>query len=507
MREGTDDNNFSDVIWSEPVARSLGVKEQFTYIDRIPGTTGKTPTTKMVESIMALIKEHPRDVPEAWLGWVEGGKNRAAKVQKTKSHLFWQGMEIMRKGEMLTNKAGQLQPQFPTLGMGAVSLQMSFEELGNTRIENYNGPMPENITADDPASRAQKDQIYAQMFALGDFCSIEHGRIISIFQAKASGKFTMNHYSLRLLQEFPLTSIAEQIKAMWRPWDQLLRYFTVEEHMQMLCRAFPPEAVDYVFGGSDLRDLMPANFKGTWNTLKAALSGAWAPGTGQGMVAPQGAPMGPTGAPMPGQQQFVPAPQQVPQAPAAQMPAAPAQQPPQIPQAPQPPAPQVPVQGMQVPQAPAPQVPQAPAPQTAPAQMPAQVPQAPAQAPQAPQVPQAPAAAPQAPAAAPQAPQAPAQQVGGMAVNLSGAPVEGAQPPQSPPIMQSQGFASPPEFAQTAGAPAPTAPQGAVQQPNVPAQPAQATPPSSEPAVDNAELQSQLNALKASRDQSSEGNS
>ena len=84
MREGSTDNDFSDAVWSEPVARSLGVKEQFTYVDRIPGVTGKTPTSRFVEAIMSLIEEKPRDVPESWLGWIKGGKGRAAKVQKIK---------------------------------------------------------------------------------------------------------------------------------------------------------------------------------------------------------------------------------------------------------------------------------------------------------------------------------------------------------------------------------------------------------------------------------------
>ena len=155
MREGSDDNNFGGAVWAEPVARSLGVKEQFTYIDRIPGITGKTPTSRLIEAVTSLIEDKPREVPESWIGWIKGGKKRAAKVQKTKTHVFFQGMEIMRKGELLQNESGQLQPMFPALVMGAVSLQMSFEELANTRVQDFQGPMPESIPGDDAAARTQ----------------------------------------------------------------------------------------------------------------------------------------------------------------------------------------------------------------------------------------------------------------------------------------------------------------------------------------------------------------
>ena len=469
MREGSDDNNFSDAVWAEPVARSLGVKEQFTYIDRIPGITGKTPTSRLVEAITSLIEEKPRDVPESWIPWIKGGKGRAAKVQKTKTHVFWQSMEIMRKGKLLTNEAGQLQPQYPALVMGAVSLQMSFEKTGNRRTAGFQGPLPETIMGDGQAQRDQRDALYAQMFDLGDWCSIAHGRVMSIFQAPAAGDFTMNHYALNMVQELPLTAIAAQIRTMWRPWSQLLRYFTVEEHVQMLCRAFPPEAVDYAFGTTELRDLMPNTFKDAWKVYRAAQT-TWTPGAqmpfqqqqlqSSGAPAPQqSAPMGPAFAAGQPMQQF----------------AAPAQ------------APQVntsaPSQQFTMP---APQQQAAPQPQftMAPTGMPPTA--APAVTP------------PQQPAA---------QSFSGMAINFSGAPVEGGSEAPSEPIMQSQGFVNPSEFAQPFNAAAPAAAPAVAPQPTQPAQPAQGTPSGAAPVVDQVELARQLAALKGSRDQSAQGNS
>ena len=446
MREGSSDNDFSDAVWSEPVARSLGVKEQYTYVDRIPGVTGKTPTSRFVEAIMSLIEEKPRDVPESWLSWIKGGKGRAAKVQKIKSHVFWQGMEIMRKGELLTNASGQLQPQYPVLVMGAVSLQMSFEQLANTRVEGFQGPMPESVAGDDEVSRKQRDLLYAQQFVIGDWCSIDHGRIMSIFQAAASGKFTMNHYALAMKQEFPLTPIAEHVRQMWVPWEQLLRYHTVAEHVQMLCRAFPPEAVDYAFGTSELRDLLPETFKDAWKRYREADSNVV-----PGMRYPQQPSVAP------------------PQAPIAQAPADPVV-PPQAPMYPT----------------------------SAPAFAPA------ASAPLPPTT-FAPSVAPAAPAMVlpPRMPAAPA--AGGQVVDFSGAPAVDTAAPTQAPIMAGEGYALPPEFQQPpTGAPVATPPAAAPA--TTAPQPATSTPTGASPVVDAAALKAQLDALKSQRGQAAQGN-
>lgn len=423
MREGSSDNDFSDAVWAEPVARSLGVKEQFTYIDRIPGVTGKTPTSRFVEAIISLIEEKPRDVPESWISWIKGGKGRAAKVQKVKTHVFWQGMEIMRKGELLKNSSGQLQPQYPVLVMGAVSLQMSFEELANSRTPDFQGPMPESVPGNDEASRKQRDQLYAQMFQIGDWCSIDHGRIMSIYQAQAHGKFTMNHYAIEMKSEFPLTSIAEHVRQLWVPWEQLLKYHTVEEHIQMLCRAFPPEAVDYAFGSSELRDLLPAAYKDAWKRYRAAESNQ-VPGYG---YKPEQRPQAP------------------PQAPPAQQPQSTGYFPPQTGQGG---VMSGPVSFAPPPQTPAPQM-------------------------------YAPPTPPQASAAV----NFGGMQVNFSGAPVEGPSVDDDEPP----IMQGGGYVTPPEFNQPprTGAPAPTLPAGAPAPtaPSMPSTPAGAAPAVDEAAL------------------------
>ena len=442
MRVSADEFDFGSAVWSEPVARCLGVKESFTYITRIPNSQND-PTKTFVKAITALIDEKPRDVPESWLKWVKRGRKNPPKIDKVKSAIFFQGMLIMSQGKMLVNHMKQPQPQFPILLMGGVSLQMAFERHAHAAVvdangnPNYSGPPLSSVTGTDEQARQARDAIYAGMFQIGDWCSIEHGRIMSIFQAPPSDN-ERPHYELNMLEELPLEQIADQVRAHWRPWDQLLKYHTAEEQIQLLCRAFPYEAVDFALTPSEYRDLIPADAKGAWKRYRDSQVVS-APGM-QGMGMPQQQPMQmqmPTGAPAP---------------------TLPSQQPP--------------VQQTQTPVQQAPQQFQ---------QQPVQQTQTPVQQPQQPAAPVA------------------------NGYNLSGAPVtEPTQAPGS--IMDSGAFGQqPPEFQAPAQVP-PQQPQQAVQQQpaqQVPGTPPAAV---SGDAVSTDKLGSALEDLRRSRGQASEGN-
>lgn len=286
MRESLDNFDFGDAVWSEPIARCLGVQEQFTYITRIPGKTGDDPTRRFCQAILSIIDEKPRDVPEAWIAWPKKGKKISPKIDRIKNGIFFQGMQIMQQGKLLTNSLGQPHPQWPVLFMGSISLKMSFEESANLRVEGYQGPLPSAVQGTGEAARQQRDAIYAQMFAIGDWCSLEGGRILSIFQAPPSGKFERPHYAVKALEPLPLTQITAQVRNVWKPWSEVLRYHTAEEQITYLSRAFPAEAVDYVFGNSEYRDAMPVRVKDAWRNYQALQRG-WSPGVGAGVGAVQ----------------------------------------------------------------------------------------------------------------------------------------------------------------------------------------------------------------------------
>ena len=307
MRLSADANDFSGAIYAGNFARSLGVNEQFTYFTDIPGREGKDPTSFFVEALLSLIDEKPREVPEQWLQWPKGGPGRPAKLQRVKPAAAWQGMAVMSAGKMKINAVGQPAPDYPCLIVAPFSLKQSFEHYGNLRNEQYSGPMPDQLPAD--ATRQQFDQLYAQLFVLGDWCSLEHGRIISVFQAPPSGQFDRPHYTLKAMEELPLTGIAQAIRQQLLPWNKLIRVHTVEEQVSYLCRAFPPEAVDYAFSSTEYADALPQHVRGRYSQYLGTQR-AYAPGYGYQVPAGYGAPQ-PQAAPPAG---YGAPPQQVPPA-------------------------------------------------------------------------------------------------------------------------------------------------------------------------------------------------
>lgn len=447
FRLSSEDNDFSLAVWSEPVTRRLGVFEQFTFITRIPGAQGEAPAERFCNALLQMIDEKPREVPEDWIMWPRGSRGQAAKLTKVRNCIFLQGMEIMRQGKMLVDGAGQLAPKYPALLMGSISLQIYFEQLANKRVEGMAVPPASLIEAakTDENVRRQLDQAFAAAFAIGDWCSLEGGRIMRIFQAPPGDSFQRPHYAIQMGEVLPIQGIEAAVRSYWRPWDQLLRYHTAEEQVQLLCKAFPPEAVDFVFGRTDLEAALPKSVQGAWRTWKSS-QGAWAPGIQPGMAqAGASAPVGPPSAQPYGQLPSAGAPAAA--AAAAAQPAQPAQ-----------PAP--------------------PAPAVAPPNV-------------APSAQGAPTAA------------APTVQVGGMQFNLSGGgnvPEE----PDAPPVMGSGAFAqTPPAFSAPVGG----APPGAVPavQPGAAAATG-STPATAAGEVDAAKLNDALNSLQKQRDRAAGGN-
>jgi hypothetical protein len=125
--------------------------------------------------------------------------------------------------------------------------------------------------------RKQLDKIYADMFALGDWCSPENGRIMRIYQIPQTAE-TKPHYGIEMQDVLPLGPMETRVREVWTPWDQLLRYHTAEEQIGYLCRAFPLEAVDFALGRSEYEGLLPSHVRGSWQRLQQQMSGAWTPG-------------------------------------------------------------------------------------------------------------------------------------------------------------------------------------------------------------------------------------
>ena len=107
---------------------------------------------------------------------------------------------------------------------------------------------------------------------------------------------------------YPLDT--ELIKSLWHPWDQLLRFHTMEEQFRLIANTFGPDTVNYVFKDLDTEQFIPMDIQqcgyGRYESLikvprqrqtaAAIAPGSVAPGL-QNQVQAPAAPTTPTPAP------------------------------------------------------------------------------------------------------------------------------------------------------------------------------------------------------------------
>jgi len=278
MRNSVENDDFGDAVIAEPCCRKMGVLEQFTYITRIPGQDGEDPTTKMCKALVTTADNSPHDLPREWCEWTKGGRSRAAKVNKVQNCIFFQcAMLTVNSEDCINKQTGQPSPKMPSLFMGTISLLLTFSRMGNTQIQTYAGPRPSSVMDQTDEGRKQLDQIYTNMFTLGDWCSPENGRIMRIYQVPQTAE-TKPHYGIEMQDALPLGPMESRVREVWTPWEQLLRYHTAEEQIGYLCRAFPHEAVDFALGRGEYEGLLPPHVRGSWQRLQQQMSGAWTPG-------------------------------------------------------------------------------------------------------------------------------------------------------------------------------------------------------------------------------------
>ena len=261
-------DDFGDAVTVEPVIRKFGVMEKFTYITRIPGTNYEDPTTKFCKAMIDTAKNSPHDLPREWCEWVRSTKIKPAQISKVQNNIFFQAAVFITNGKPCVNKiTGEMEPQYPALFCGPISLALTFSRLGNTKNPEYQGPSPSQVTGDDEVARVNKDQIYGNMFMLGDWCSPEGGRLMRIFQADIK-ETERPYYDIAMEDVLPLDAeMQARVRDLWKPWDQVLQYHSADDQIKYLLRAFPPEAVDFALGRSEYEGLLPAHVRGSWEAM------------------------------------------------------------------------------------------------------------------------------------------------------------------------------------------------------------------------------------------------
>jgi hypothetical protein len=307
FRAGPREWDFTYWMRCEKIVRRFGVNDRFTAFTRIPGK-GKDfagPIERFITALTRTFKDAPNTVPPEWLKWTE----KQGPLSKIESVGLLQGMLFENAGREHKNpQNGMYKPLHPVMLVLPKSAREALETLANTEVKGYTG------SPDDYASR----------YACGDFLSCANGKLVTFTYVPQMGTM-MSHYTASIgAKAIPVA--LPTVKSEWTPWDNLLRFLTIEEQIALLVQYWPPDAVDFVFGHSEWADLLPGNVRGRWEarTRPVQFPQAQQP---LGAVPPGYVPLSAHQHMQP-QPQYAPPAQYAPQAPAPQAPQAPAPTPP-----------------------------------------------------------------------------------------------------------------------------------------------------------------------------------
>jgi hypothetical protein len=255
FRAGPREWDFTYWMRCEKIVRRFGVNDRFTAFTRIPGK-GKDfagPIERFITALTRTFKDAPNTVPPEWLKWTE----KQGPLSKIESVGLLQGMLFENAGREYKNpQNGMYKPLHPVMLVLPKSAREALETLANTEVKGYTG------SPDDYASR----------YACGDFLSCANGKLVTFTYVPQMGTM-MSHYTASIgAKAIPVA--LPTVKSEWTPWDNLLRFLTIEEQIALLVQYWPPDAVDFVFGHSEWADLLPGNVRGRWEARSVSSSPA-----------------------------------------------------------------------------------------------------------------------------------------------------------------------------------------------------------------------------------------
>lgn len=261
IREDHRKNNFGPQVKGVRLVQAFGANARLTYVTNLIGPDGKmqgsgvmNPTRRFCRGIHDAVNANPDMMPD-WRQWTtkdNKGPKDFTLPKDVDVCMLLQGAITMEKGELLVDAGGRPKPKFPCVLIGTVSLRMSIEDLANKRREDFTGP----------------DDDYDNAYVLGNPFHPDHGRVLRIFRSKGDSRFEREHYEVQIAEEYPIP--LQVLAANFVPWENLLKFSTEQEQIGYLCRAFTPEAVDYVFGKTELADSVPNHVRGSFDRAMQA---------------------------------------------------------------------------------------------------------------------------------------------------------------------------------------------------------------------------------------------
>lgn len=255
------DGELSDWIYPEYGVRYAGVKGKFSAFFRTPNGSDAD-NTPMRHFFKTLRKEIDDDLkkgtgrfPPSWYPWVQRGipHGDANSPQGALSKPGWfgfvQGACYENRGKVYTNKMGQPEPKAPCVLMLTYSAVTSVEAL-----------MKEKVAGVTVCHRAED-------YKIPEPVACATGRVARFVYVPASGE-GFSKYAVNMDQVCPIP--ADLAQSMRKPWNQVLRFLTEQEQVNILCQHFEASAVDYALRSSQFGDLLPAEVRGTWGRLTGA---------------------------------------------------------------------------------------------------------------------------------------------------------------------------------------------------------------------------------------------
>jgi hypothetical protein len=253
FRIGDAENEFSDWMHFEWMLRYFGVNGKATVLLRTKGRDSnfKGPIQTFQNNLYSLTKHAGRgSYPEEWARWFkkdeDNPKNKGAAIPAPDGMGLVQGMLFEHGGKRMLSPDGRTyKPVHPVVVMLTKSARKSIEDLCNIANPNAKGPA------------------FEDRYAAGSIVHTATGRLVSVVFNPPSGTSTAHYAATLLDQVVPIPP--ELVKSEWRPWDELLDVLDEAQQVELLCRLFPEDAVDYVFGPhAEFARYLPETVRGAY---------------------------------------------------------------------------------------------------------------------------------------------------------------------------------------------------------------------------------------------------
>lgn len=244
----TQDNAFYPWMTAEEMFSNAGVNGKLTCLAQVKGKDKRYvgPIKAFASAIRSAIKNNKKAFPE-WEDWTEGQKKVLPPVDTVG---MLQGMIFENQGKAIKDQFGRDNPQHPALLIVKKTAREALEQLGNAQ-----NPDP-NIHEED----------FDKRFVNNQMVSCAQGKVIIITFHPQSGR-EISYYDVTV-HPTPYPIPVQMAAQDWRPWESLLMYLTEEQQLELLLQSFPPESIDFVFGSSKYREMLPSGIVGKFDKMR-----------------------------------------------------------------------------------------------------------------------------------------------------------------------------------------------------------------------------------------------